>query len=615
MLLNRNRENASLQNGRRMIRQQFIRLLPYQVLLLVVNAVNGIVDSVFASNMIGQEAMTAIGMFGPLNHFLYALSIMLVSGSQILYGRYIAKNQQQEMRDLFSVNLAFSFLVSILLSAAMVVLAAVNPALLGKLEPAEQDAFARYLTGTAVGIPGLVLGQQLFAFLSLENQTRRTMTATLSCVAVNMAADFILIRAAGLGVLGLALASALSYWVFFAVMAAYYVSGKSELKFTLRGLKWKETGRIIRLGYSGSISRFVEMFRCMIVNSLILTWVGSVGLSSFAASNSVMAIFWAIPFGISAVNRMLLSISVGEEDRTGTVSIMSVINRVGILLVCGIAAVLVLFAEPLTRMFFRNPEDPVYGMTVMALRLLPLCMPLSVVSLTFGGYAQIIQKKIMSVVLPIVDGLVGVSVFSALLIPSLKMNGLYIANILNGVLCLLVVVGFSAAAIRRFPRNMEDLLAMPETFGAAESDRMEFTVRNEKEAAAIAERVEEFCLHKGIDRRRAAMAGLALEEMAENVVRYGLPADGKTAVGCEIRVTCKDGDVIIRLRDDCAPFDPSAWNEARHSDNPPETERIRDLADAAKDMQLHVGINLAFGVTKEMQYRNILGQNVLMIRV
>lgn len=50
----------------------YFRLLPYQVLLLVISAANGIVDSVFASNFIGKSAMSAIGFYSPLNHFLFA---------------------------------------------------------------------------------------------------------------------------------------------------------------------------------------------------------------------------------------------------------------------------------------------------------------------------------------------------------------------------------------------------------------------------------------------------------------------------------------------------------------------------------------------------------------
>ena len=73
----------------------------------MINAVNGIVDSLFASNIIGKSAMSAIGLFGPFNHFLYAASIMFVSGSQILYGKYLARDRQR-IHGLFTVTLTAS---------------------------------------------------------------------------------------------------------------------------------------------------------------------------------------------------------------------------------------------------------------------------------------------------------------------------------------------------------------------------------------------------------------------------------------------------------------------------------------------------------------------------
>ena len=63
----------------RLISKTFFALLPYQILMIAINAVNGIVDSLYASNAIGEAAMGAIGLFAPVNHFLYAASNMLVS--------------------------------------------------------------------------------------------------------------------------------------------------------------------------------------------------------------------------------------------------------------------------------------------------------------------------------------------------------------------------------------------------------------------------------------------------------------------------------------------------------------------------------------------------------
>lgn len=76
-------------------------MLPYQILLIVISAVNGIVDGIYASNAIGKTAMSAIGLYGPFNHFFYAASMLLVSGSQILYGRYISR-ERERIHSLFS---------------------------------------------------------------------------------------------------------------------------------------------------------------------------------------------------------------------------------------------------------------------------------------------------------------------------------------------------------------------------------------------------------------------------------------------------------------------------------------------------------------------------------
>ena len=102
----------------KLLSRLFFKLLPYQVLLLIITAVNGIVDSLYASNVIGQDAMSAIGLFGPLNHFLYAASITFVSGSQILYGRYLAQ-QRENIHGLFSVMIVTSVCLSLLTSGLL----------------------------------------------------------------------------------------------------------------------------------------------------------------------------------------------------------------------------------------------------------------------------------------------------------------------------------------------------------------------------------------------------------------------------------------------------------------------------------------------------------------
>ena len=581
----------------KLLTKLFFKLLPYQILLIVINAVNGIVDSLYASNAIGKTAMSAIGLYGPLNHFFYAASIMLVSGSQILYGRYLSR-ERKHINSLFTVNILISLALSVF--TAIVLLIAVisgQTRLLVNEEP-DLTMLNQYILGQAIGIPALVIGQQLFSFLSLENQTKRTMTASIACFGFNALFDHFFVISLSMGTFGLGLSTSVSNYIFLFILAIYYITGKSEWSFSIKNCKWKDVFDIMKLGYPGAISRFVEMFRCFIVNLLIIQYVGTVGVSAFAASNSFLAIIWAVPFGMTAVARMLFSISIGEQDRRSLVNVMKIVLTKCMLIMIGIVALLVIFAEPLTMMFYQNKAEPVYQMTVMGFRILPLCMPLSLISLHFSCFAQNSERKALSIILPIIDGAVGVTVCSFILIPIMKLNGLYVSNILNGVICFAVIVISAVIETKKFPTSMEGLMAIPKKIGVGEDSRIDISVTNIDEVVEISGKIVEFCESHGIDKRRSFFAGLCMEEMAANIVEHGFTRDSRSH-SIDIRVIAIDGKLILRLRDNCAEFDPSSRASAMKSD------------DAGKN----IGIKLVYNIAETVDYQNLLGMNVLTITV
>lgn len=575
----------------------FFRLLPYQILLLIITAINGIIDTLYASNMIGESAMSAIGLFGPLNHFLYAASITFVSGSQVLYGRYLARDRNK-INHLFTVTLVVSGGLSLLTSALLVI--GVYTGMTSVLVNTQTDLqmLNRYILGQAPGIPALILGQQLFSFMSLENRRKWTMTASIICFLSNALFDQIFIVFLPWETFGLGFATSVSEWIFFLSLAAYYFLGKSEWKFSVKNCEWQDATRIVTLGYSGALSRFVEMFRCLIVNFLILRYVGSVGISSFAASNSVMALCWPVPYGMMAVARMFFSISVGEEDRRSLVDEMKIIMTRGMIIILTIVAALVIFAKPLTEMFFRDPSDPVYYYTVMGFRLLPFCMPLALWSLCYVPYVQATEKKIVSVVLPVTDGMLGVVICSLFLIPRFKMNGLYIANILNGVICAGVIFVASWIVLKRIPHSMEDLMAIPKRIGVSPEERIDISVTSEKEVLDVSMQINDFCKKRGIDNRRAFFSSLCMEEMVGNIVHHGFSSDSKKH-SVDIRVVHKDDDIILRIRDNCIAFDPSEYHNIMQCNK----------------IGKNIGISMIYSIAKNVDYQNLLGMNVLTIKL
>ena len=582
----------------KMVSKLLFRLLPVQILLAAVGAVNGIVSSFFASNYVGINAMSAVGLYSPLNMLISAISIILVGGSVILCGKYMGENRQDKMQEVFSLNLVLSALIALVFVALFLVMGLFDLTGLLTKDPVVRPLFDRYLLGQAIGVLPLMLGNSFAAFLSLENRGKRTIAASLIYIAVNILLNFLFVKLLHLEELGLALASSLGMWVFMGVQAQVYLSGKSHFRFSSKSIAWQESGGIFRIGVPGALSNVYQTARGLIVNHLIEAFVGSVGISAFAASDNLLRIFWAVPMGMLAVSRLLISVSIGEEDRQTLTDVMRVMFRRFVPLMCVISAALIACAVPLTRLFYRDPSEPVYMMTVWGLRILPLCMPLSIICMHFTCYAQASGKQGLVHILALLDGVVCVAGFTALLIRAIGMNSVYIANVLNGVVTTLVIIGYAWLKRRRLPRNMEQLMVIPEDFGAPESERMDLSLRSSEDVVSVAEQVQAFCTARGVDSRRAYLAGLSMEEMAGNIVDHGFTKDQKRH-SVDVRVVHKDDDVILRIKDDCVPFDPGE----------------RQTIAAGDDITKNIGIRMVFKMAQDVQYQNILGLNVLTVRI
>ena len=269
-----------------------------------------------------------------------------------------------------------------------------------------------------------------------------------------------------------------------------------------------------------------------------------------------------------------------------------------LLLMSAICAVIILCAKPLAMLYYQDTTQPVFMMTVWGFRILPLSMPLSIICMHFVCYAQASGKQVLVHLLSVVDGVICVAGFTAILIRFIGMNSLYIANVLNGVVTTIIIVLYAIIRNKKFPVNMAELMVVPKDFGVSKEERMDLTVKSMDEVVLIAKEVQNFCRERGVDGKRSYLAGLFLEEMAGNVVDHGFTKDKKKH-SVDIRVVHKDDDVILRIKDDCVPFDPA------------ERSSIIDPEDETKN----IGIRMVYKLTDRIEYQNILGLNVLTIRI
>ena len=78
------------------ISRLFFRLLPAQAFMLALNGLNNMIDGLVGSNFVGAKAMSAIGIYTPLQMACMAVSMILMASSQVLCGRYMGEGRMEK---------------------------------------------------------------------------------------------------------------------------------------------------------------------------------------------------------------------------------------------------------------------------------------------------------------------------------------------------------------------------------------------------------------------------------------------------------------------------------------------------------------------------------------
>ena len=580
-----------------MVTRTFLRLLPVQIMLVAVASLNSMIDGLVASNCIGPLAMEAIGFYAPIIKLIETVGAVMLGGSQILCGQFFGKNQVRRTSGLFSVNLMTVSAFSVLLMGLCLVLPEKLAALLGARDEAAAG-LTDYIRGIAPGFVAQALCAQLPAFLQLEHEDRRAFVAIIVMGAVNGAADLLFVNRLGLGMFGLGLATTIANWVMCAILAAYYLGKKASIRFAVAEIHWADLRQIVSIGIPGAVSVFCLALRAVVVNYLLANYGGEGAMPAWAAFNSFGYLFFSITSSVGSATRMLCSVYIGENDRTSLIQTMRAALFQGVGLVCVFAAFIVDAAVPFTRLFYRDPSAPVYHLTLWLFRLFPFSMPLSAIFVVMQNYLQSFGRIRVVNVLSVFDGLLGTLIVGVVLTPLYGAMGLWVTQIVNGVIVLGLLVGYAAIKKKRFPRSLADFLALPDNFGVPDSQRLDLTITSSDDVVNTSKAVIDFCAAHDVNRRQSFIAGLCLEEMVGNVVAYGFGI--KKRHSADVRVVYTPEELTLRISDDCRPFDPQARAE---------------LTSGGEDAARNIGIRLVHSLANEMSYQCILGLNVLTIKV
>ena len=587
------RENQ--QNSHEMIIRLFFRLLPVQISIVAMGSVNAIVDGVVAARCIDAATVGVVGLYYTMIRILEAAGSVLLGGVTVLSGRYLGSGSIEKTRGIFSLGITMATLIGAILTVGSFLIPGTIAGWLGANEQLK-GALMDYILGYAVGIIPQLLAQLLTATLQLERQDRRGQAGIIVMITANVLLDILFIIILKMGVYGLALATSLANWAHFLILAHYYMTDKAQLKPGFRYISWGELPSLLRIGSPNALLVLFLAARSLVVNRLLLSWSGQDALSALSAFNMICGLLIAAALGAGMLVRMLSSVFLGEENEEGLKGLMKVILTRMLPIMAAIGIIAILLAPVITGSFFPDRSSDVYRLMKSLLILYSCFLPLVQLLTAFSGYCQALGTRLFVHLISLVDGFLGIVIPALLLAPKLGAFGVWLSFPIGLVLTGLLDIAFVAICRKRWPRTTEDWLMLPPSFGSGEHLALE--LRDLDQITKTSVQVQRFCEEHGISRRESVFSGLCLEETAANIVQHGFSKDRKSHI-IEMRVIVRSGSVMLRVKDDCIPFDPK------------ERQEMTSGADPAAN----VGIRLIYGLANEVVYQNLLGLNILTIRL
>ena len=292
---------------------------------------------------------------------------------------------------------------------------------------------------------------------------------------------------------------------------------------------------------------------------------------------------------------MIIGILIGEQDKHSMLRLMKLSLKYSLVISLAMTAAVLLAAPIIAELYTK--DTAAYQMTLEGIRWISLPIAAGAVALTFNYYYNSCGKYRLSTLMSILNNIGFVVPFALILTPYLAMTGLWTASSLRYFALALTVFFITFHHCGRITFRLEDYLLLPEGFDVANDKQLNITVTNKAEVLGLSERAQNFCEENGIDGRRSMFAGICIEEMAGNIVEYGFD-DGKKHF-VDVRAIIKGAQVIIRIRDDCKPFDPKKQVELYNSEDP----------------TAHIGIRLVRKISTEFNYVNVLKLNNLIVKI
>ena len=348
--------------------RRLLRFTLPSVLMMIFTSIYGIVDGFFVSNFVGKVPFAAVNFVIPFSMILAAFGFMIGAGGSAVVSKTMGEGKREEAKKYFT----FLIVAVLVGGTALGVLGVLLIEPLCRALGAEGEllhyctVYGRILMAA---LPAYMLQTTFQSFLITAEQPKMGLFVTLGAGICNMVLDLLLVYVLPLGIVGAALATAISQTVGGIVPLLYFFGKRGR---TLHFTKFRFYGKVLLKTCTNGSSELMSNISMSVVgllyNNRLLALAGEDGVAAYGVMMYVNFIFVAIFIGYSIGVAPVVGFHYGAQNKN---ELKSLLRKSAVLVgACGIllTAVSIALARPMGLLFV-GYDRALLDMTVGGLRI------------------------------------------------------------------------------------------------------------------------------------------------------------------------------------------------------------------------------------------------------
>ena len=578
------------------------RLFQDAVLTMLVaeltSAASTFVDGVIIGRFLGDSAIAAYGVAEPYYSIAAMIRCLLMAGCVTLCTRALGKGDKKRAGSVFSLTVTGGLILAVALMVFGLIFSPQIAAAFGARGDAADilPIAVGYLRGIFPGAPAFILFIVLIPILQLDGDARRPKVASITCGIVNVIGDLLNVYVFKAGMFGMGLATTVSQYAALAVMLTHFLKKGSLFRFQLREMQKNDIPELAREGMPSAVSMICRALLPILLNPWTVTLAGGAGLTAYSVQHNMNFLIGALGWGIGGAVLLMAGVCAGEQDVNGITKVAGTALRDILFGVGAIAAAVIIFAGPLARLYLPGGGESM-KIATMAVRFYALALPFIAFNVAGANFFLATSRRLDAYLVNIGTEVACVVIPAWILGRIFGITGVWIAFPVGHAILSLLIILRARSLKKGQHQGLTDWLMLRADFGVPDEDCISRKLHNMEEVTAFSEDLISFCREHELDELHANRIALCVEEIAGNVVEHGFLPGASNHL--DVRITKKNDDTIIRIRDDCAHFDFK--------------EQAAAFVPDPEHPEKNIGVRIVMKLAKDIAYANTMNTNNLTI--